>query len=323
MPHTRNNLNLMGKICITSSRAVLEPFECNFRAILQYPLVHIAITSSSNDVVSSEIPSSLPNLINGELNQCSTPTDRLQTHFNIHNLALHAPRFSAFPVKNPNPTNHRQEHNTTHHHNHHNHNTSPLIPRTTRRKIEVKQTLGRPGIGGSKVVGEAGGVNRRVGRTISEIPDAGTGQIYRLKIRQAGGAGGTGRAVLQRLIARRDNISSRGLRHHSIELGSGGDVHTTLRDPGGFEAAIGSNIEIGGEVVDHALVRIPTRLRRVDRREERPSALEVGGQNEAEALDNVLTLGRGVYVEGGDIEEGFEVERTWSQVVLGGGEGKG
>lgn len=106
-------------------------------------------------------------------------------------------------------------------------------------------------------------------------------------------------------------------------MGSGGDVHTTLRDPGGFEAAIGSNIEIGGEVVDHALVRIPTRLRRVDRREERPSALEVGGQNEAEALDNVLTLGRGVYVEGGDIEEGFEVERTWSQVVLGGGEGKG
>ena len=53
------------------------------------------------------------------------------------------------------------------------------------------------------------------------------------------------------------NIISRALRHDSIELKSGGDVHTTLRDPGGFKSAIGRNIEIEGKVVDHRLVRIP------------------------------------------------------------------
>lgn len=65
---------------------------------------------------------------------------------------------------------------------------------------------------------------------------------------QAGGARGTGRAVLERLVTVVDDVLKRCVSDQGFELLPGGDVHAALRNPAGLEAAGGANVEIGDEL---------------------------------------------------------------------------
>nr|GMD25043.1 hypothetical protein CCACVL1_14809 [Ipomoea batatas] len=107
---------------------------------------------------------------------------------------------------------------------------------------------------------------------------------------EARGTRGARGVVVERLIASGDDAGEGGGGDVGLEFGSGRDVHTTLRDPAGLEAAAGSDIEAGEETVDYGLIRIPARLRRHQRREERICTPEIIGLDESEALKDILAL---------------------------------
>lgn len=106
-------------------------------------------------------------------------------------------------------------------------------------------------------------------------------------------------------------------------MGPGRDVHATLGDPTGLEAAGGPDVEVRDEGVDERLVGRPAGFGGRGRREEGGGEAEVGGLDEAEAPEDVAA--GGVDVEAGagggagyQVAENGKVKGTGC-VVLGEG----
>ncbi|OMO77810.1 hypothetical protein CCACVL1_14809 [Corchorus capsularis] len=95
---------------------------------------------------------------------------------------------------------------------------------------------------------------------------------------------GSTRGAVQRLVTIRNDVGQGIVGNKGLELCPGGEVLTTLGNRTGLEAAGGTDIEVR----DEGLVRIPARLGGVGGWNERSGAFKVVGENQAEALANVI-----------------------------------
>ncbi|GER26519.1 imidazole glycerol phosphate synthase subunit HisH [Striga asiatica] len=169
--------------------------------------------------------------------------------------------------------------------------------KTTRMMMMI--ICGRTWIGRPETVAEGGGVDERVRSAVGEVAGGWAGE--------RGGAGGAGGAVEEGLVAGGGDAAQRRRRNGGLEVGSGGEVHASAGDPVCSEPAAAADVEIREVAVDDGLVRVPARLRGVRRGEERAGAAEVLGEDEAEALDDVVAAGAGVVEIGsGQTAEGVE-----------------
>ena len=105
--------------------------------------------------------------------------------------------------------------------------------------------------------------------------------------RHAGSARG---AVFERLTAAGSDSVELGSSDSGLEVLPVGYVGTALGDPGGLESAGGTDVgPVRGDAVDESLVGKPAGVGGGLRREELAGALEVFGEDDAEALADVLT----------------------------------
>lgn len=197
-------------------------------------------------------------------------------------------------------------------------------------EVQREQALGGAYIGGAQVIRERRCVNRRVSGAIGDVSDRRTGEIESRQVGQGRGTSGAGGAVNERLVTLGDNVVAGRFGDDGVELGPGGDVHASLGDPAGLEAAGGADVEIGKGIGGEVLIGGPAGLGGGDRGEEVVGMAEVVGEDEAEALEEVAAGGGDV--EGGtvtvldEIAEDGEVEWAGDGGVLlrdGGGDGGG
>lgn len=164
------------------------------------------------------------------------------------------------------------------------------------------------------MIGDGGGVDEGERRAIGDVPDRSPMQIGRLDSGECGRARRAGGVVEERLVAGGGDVVEGGSRHGSFELRPRGDVHAASGDPRRLEAATAADVEARDVFFDERLVHVPARLGRVERGEERVGLPEVVGENEAEALPDVLALGIGVQIRAFGVRrrppEKLEVERA-------------
>lgn len=322
VPYAGNDLDFMSEVCIPCSRAIFEPLQRDFSAILQQTPVNISISTSSYDVIPREVPSSLLDVLKCEPDHCGTLLKTPQPQPSLAPVHLSSPPLQppTLPPEKPEPNRNRNHPRptTNQDHQYHHHLPPTLAPRI--REIEGEQALGSTYIRGPEVIRDRRRIDRRVDGAVRDIPDGGAVQVGR-DVGQAHRADGAGGAVLERLVAAGGDAAPRGAGDDGIELGQGGDVHAPLRDPGGLEAAGAADVEARDERVDEGLVILPAGLGGVERGEEVAGELEVAGQDEAEPLLDVAARGggaaRGAGGRGDEVAEDGEVE--WAGGAGGGG----
>jgi len=300
----------MRKAGITSSRTILEPLKRNLTPIRKQPFVHIPVTPSSNYVIPGEILSCLLDIIESEPDQSGALVHgvqpRSQTGFRNTNIPIPSHVLIKLAIR-PKAESQQGEDQDTDNRNKRKKKLSFFGGGGTGGgKFEGEQALGGAGVGGAEVVGEGGGVDRRVVSAAGEVAD-GLSQVR--DSGEGGGAEGAGGVILERLVAVLPHGLKRGLGNEGFEVLFGGDVDAALGDPGGSVAAGGANVVGGVEAVNIGLEAVPAGVGGVGGSEEEATAAEVVGLDEAEGLGDDLAAGG---VEGGGLggAEDGEVEGT-------------